>query len=183
MADRSLLRRMGRAITLEADFYEEVEAETSSIGQASLVVLLACCAGALGTWLRDVALAPVPLEDAPFRIVLDMVEPLVFWLIGSAFAYMVGATFFRGPETETDYAEVLRTTGFAFTPGLLRVFAFAPPAPLGLALTIAGDFWMLVCGVVAVRQALDFTTARALGTFGVAYALMWLILTGLALVL
>jgi hypothetical protein len=182
MADRSLLRRMGRAITLEADFYEEVEAEASSIGQASLVVLLACCAGALGTWLRDVALAPVPPDDAPFRVVLDMVEPLVLWLIGSAFAYMVGATFFRGPETETDYPEVLRTTGFAFTPGLLRVFAFAP-APLGLLLTIAGDLWMLVCGVVAVRQALDFTTARAVGTFGVAYALMWLILTGLVLVL
>ena len=182
MADRSLLRRMGRAVTLEADFYEEVEAEKSSIGQATLVVLLACSAGGLGTWLRDVGLAPVPVEDAPFRIVLDLVEPLIFWLAGSAFAYMVGATFFRGPETETDYPEVLRTTGFAFTPGLLRLFAFVP-APFGLVLTLAGDFWMLVCGVVAVRQALDFTTARAVGTFGVAYAMMWLVLTGLVFVL
>ena len=40
MADRSLLRRMGRAVTLEADLYEEVEAETASIRQAGLVVLL-----------------------------------------------------------------------------------------------------------------------------------------------
>lgn len=182
MADRSILRRMGRAVLLDSEVYEEVEAEKASIGQASLVVLLACCAGAFGTWLRDVALVPVPLEDAPFRIVLDLVEPLFFWLIGSAFAYMVGATFFRGPETQTDYPEVLRTTGFAFAPGLLRVLAFAP-APVGLALVLAGDLWMLVCGVVAVRQALDFTTARAVGTFGVAYSLMWLILTGLVLVL
>jgi hypothetical protein len=94
---------------------------------------------------------------------------------------MVGATFFKGPETETDYREVLRTTGFAFAPGLLRLFAFVTPPKLGVAITVSGDAWMLVCGIVAVRQALDFTTARAIGTFGVAYGLMWLLLTGLVL--
>jgi hypothetical protein len=38
---------------------------------------------------------------------------------------------------------------------------------------------MMVCGIVAVRQALDFTTARAIGTFGLAYALLWLALQGI----
>ena len=75
--------------------------------------------------------------------------------------------------------EVLRTTGFAFTPGLLRVFAFVPPPGLGFGITVLADVWMLVCGIVAVRQALDFTTARAIGTFGVGYALLWLLLWGL----
>ena len=59
-------------------------------------------------------------------MVLEAVEPLVFWVGASLFAYMVGATFFRGPQTQTDFAEVLRTTGFAFTPGLLRVLGALP---------------------------------------------------------
>ena len=92
---------------------------------------------------------------------------------------MVGATIFRGPETQTDYAEVLRTTGFAFTPGLLRVFAFVPPPEVaGLAITMVADAWVLVAAIVAVRQALDFTTLRAVGTFGAAYMILWYLMLG-----
>ncbi len=181
MGERSLLRRMFRAVTLEADFYEEVEAEKASIYQAVVVVSLVALAGGLGTYLRDVHFGSESLTIAGFWVMLDLVEPFVIWLFGSAFAYMVGATFFKGPETETDYLEVLRTTGFAFTPGILRLFAFAKPSVFGFAITLIGDAWMLVCGIVAVRQALDFTTGRAVGTFGVAYGLMWLLLTGLVL--
>jgi hypothetical protein len=181
VGERSLLRRMFRAITLEADFYEEVEAEKASIRQALLIVAMVSVAGGIGTALRDVYFGNESLAIAGFWVTLDVVEPVIIWLFGSAFAYMVGATFFKGPETETDYMEVLRTTGFAFTPGLLRGFAFLKPAEFGFAVTLIGDLWMLVCGIVAVRQALDFTTGRAIGTFGVAYALMWLLLTGLVL--
>jgi hypothetical protein len=112
--------------------------------------------------------------------VLSVLEPLVIWVGGSAFTFMVGATFFRGPETETDFAEVLRTTGFAFTPALLRIFALLPPPGLGLAIDLAVRAWVFVAFVVAIRQALDFTTARAVGTFGIAALLLWLILWGLS---
>jgi len=158
---------MLRAATLEADFYEEVEAERGSIGQAWAVVLIVCLAGAAGSWLDG---------KPPAKVALDVIEPLVLWLGGAVFAYMVGATFLRGPETETDYAEVLRTTGFAFTPRLLRLFAFVPPDALGFGITVVGDLWVLVAAIVAVRQALDFTTLRAVLTYGVAYALLWLVL-------
>ena len=81
---------MIRAATLEADFYEEVEAEPRSIAQATLVVLLAAAAGGLGSWLAELSVQ---------RVVLDVVEPLILWVGCSVFSYMVGATFFRGPET------------------------------------------------------------------------------------
>jgi hypothetical protein len=159
---------MLRAVTLEADFYEEVEAEHASIRQAAVIVLMACAAGAAGSYFA---------AKPTLQVAVGLIEPLVLWLGGSAFAYMVGATFFRGPETETDYAEVLRTTGFAFTPALLRLFAFVPPPHLvGFAITVVADLWVLIAAIVAVRQALDFTTARAIGTFGVAYLLLWMLL-------
>ena len=105
----------------------------------------------------------------------------MFWLGASLFAYMAGASFFRGPHTQTDFAEVLRTTGFAFAPGLLRVLGGLPAidlAGLHLPPTILADAWIGVASIVAVRQALDFSTARAIGTFGVAYLLLWLLLAG-----
>jgi len=173
---RSLPRRMLRAALLESALYEEVEAERRSIGQAAIVVLLASAAGALGAWLRG---------HPPLRLALEALEPIVFWLGASLFAYMAGATLFRGTHTQTDYAEVLRTTGFAFTPGLLRVLGGLPVidaaglhVPLAMLIHMLGDLWAAVASIVAVRQALDFSTLRAIGTFGVAYLLLWLLLAG-----
>jgi hypothetical protein len=168
-ASRSLWLRMLRAAKLDAQLFEEVEAERASISQAVLVVLLASTAGALGARLAGAT---------PLHIAVDFSEPLVFWIVGSAFSYMLGATFLRGPHTATDYAEVLRTTGFAFAPGLLRLGAAIPPPTLGFALTVAADLWVLVAGIVAVRQALDFSTTRAVLTFGIGTVLLWLTLGG-----
>ncbi len=169
---RALPRRMWRAALLESALYEEVEAEPRSLGQAFVVVLLASGAGALGAWFG---------AYPSLRVALEALEPLVFWVGASLFAYMAGATFLRGPHTQTDFAEVLRTTGFAFTPGLLRVLGGVPAinvAGLHLPPTLVSDAWVVLASIVAVRQALDFSTLRAVATFGVAYLLLWLLLAG-----
>jgi len=174
--------RILRASLFHADTYEEVEADPSSIGQAGVIVALACLAAALGFWLRATAGRTVQFDSSPmlFQMLIIAIEPLVIWLGASAFTFMVGATFFRGPETETDYLEVLRTTGFAFTPACLAVFAFLQPDWLGLTILTLGRLWSLIATVIAVRQALDFTTLRAIGTFGSAVLLLWLVLWGLS---
>ena len=178
----SFPRRMWRAALLHADTYEEVEADRSSIGQAFAIVLMASSAGALGAWIRVESGHPLPQNalPLPLHLLLLALEPMIVWLLNSVFTYMVGATFLRGPETETDYAEVLRTTGFAFSPGLLLFFVWLPPEGVGLAAGALARLWILVAVVVAVRQALDFTTWRAVGTFGLAALLMWLLLWGLS---
>jgi hypothetical protein len=64
-------------------------------------------------------------------------------------------------QTRADVGELLRTLGFAASPGLLRVLGATPV--LGLSLYVAASLWMLVAMIVAVRQALDYTsTARAI---------------------
>ena len=174
---KHLPRRMLHAALLHADTYEEVEADRGSMRQALLIIAGACAASAIARYLMG-ARAGVEGERLLFQVVLSLLEPLAIWLGGSAFAFMVGATFFRGPETVTDFREVLRTTGFAFTPALLRLFAFVPPTMVGLSIDLLARAWTFAAVVVAIRQALDFTTPRAVGTFGVAAVLLWLVLWG-----
>lgn len=173
----TLLRRMFGAATLHADTYEEVEADRSSIGQATLIVGCACGVVAVATWVAGTRLG-LTTDQRVLQTIVALLEPLALWVGGSAFAYMVGASFFRGPETETDFAEVLRTTGFAFTPALLRLLIFVPPSALGLGIDLFARAWTFVAVVVAIRQALDFTTLRAVGTFGVAALILWLVAWG-----
>ena len=178
---KKLLRRMLHAALLDADTYEEVEADRESIFQATLVVGLASTSFGLGTAIQS-ANAGIAGVQLAFQVAISALLPPVFWFGGSAFSFMTGASFFRGPETETDFPEVLRTTGFAFTPGLLLIFSCLPPATLGLGIYFITSLWILVAGVVAIRQALDFTTARAAGTFGSAMVLLWLVVWGLSVV-
>jgi len=176
------LLRVRRTALLHADTFEEVEADPSAIGQAAVIVVDACLASGLGFWRRLQMGHSLPEGSLPLTLQLGVIvlEPQVLWITGSAFTYMVGSSFFRGPETETHYAEVLRTTGFAFAPTQLAALAFLPPDAVGLGVLGLARIWTFVACVVAVRQALDFTTLRALGTFGISAALLWLVLWGLS---
>lgn len=176
---KRLLSRMLGASLLRAHTFEEVEADPRSLAQAGLVVLLACAAIAGASAMQGLQ-AGVGDRRLAFQVVVAGVLPAVGWLFGSALVYMVGVSFLRGPRTVTDYPEVLRTTGFALSPGILRAFAWLPPPALGLGIDLAATLWMLVAGVVAVRQALDFTTAAAIGTCASAALLLWLLMWGLS---
>jgi hypothetical protein len=77
---------------------------------------------------------------------------------------------------------VLRTTGFAFGPGVLFLLGGVGPESMGLLAMGLSRLWVLIASVVAVRQALDFTTGRAIGTYGFAALLMWLVLWGFAVI-
>ena len=176
---RGILSRMLGASLLRVQTFEEVEADPKSLVQAGLVVALACAAIAVASEVQGLQAGAAGRRLA-LQVLVAGLLPAVGWLLGSALAYMVGASFLRGPETTTDYREVLRTTGFALSPGILRAFAWLPPAPLGLGIDLAATLWMLVAGVVAVRQALDFTTAAALATCVGAAVLLWLLMWGLS---
>ena len=188
---QSLAARMWNASLLHADTFEEVEADESSIRQATFVVLLTAAAGGGGSFWLHAIQRDIPMELAILPIALEILEPLVLWLGSSFFSYTVGATFFRGPHTQTDFPEVLRTVGFAFAPGALRIVGFALP-PLAARFGVVDtevprivfntviEIWVLVAGIVAVRQALDFTTMRAIGTYGSAYVLLYLVVIGLS---
>ncbi len=175
----TLLRRMRGAAALHAETYEEIEADRTSITQAGTIVAGAALSNAVGTFLALAEREP-DTGRLLFQILVSALLPLVIWFGGSAFSYMAGASFFRGPETETDFAEVLRTTGFAFTPGLLLGFAATPPLSVGIAIAWIVRLWTLAAAIVAIRQALDFTTLRAAGSFGSAAVMLWLLLWGLA---
>ena len=92
--------------------------------------------------------------------------------------FEIGYRLMPQPQTRADVGELLRTTAFATTPGMFRVFGIMPGATLPVFAATA--VWMLVAMVVAVRQALDYTsTARAVAVC----ALGWVLALTISLVL
>jgi hypothetical protein len=73
--------------------------------------------------------------------------------------YFVGTRFFGGTAT---YGELLRTLGFAYSPGVLLILRFVPI--LGGLITLIVLIWRILTGFIAVREALDVDSGKAVAT-------------------
>ncbi len=167
----SMWSRMIRAARLDVDLYEEVEADTGANGQAFAVVVLVSVASGIG-WGISGAIT----EGGGYFVwglLIGIVSSIAGWLVWAAITYWLGTTIFRGPETEATYGQLLRTLGFAQTPGVLRILVFIPI--LGGLIAFVAWIWALIAGVIAVRQALDFSTGRAIGTVVVGWLVAMLV--------
>jgi hypothetical protein len=148
----NFINRMLRAAKLDVNLYEEVEADKGALGQAMAVVVLAGVAAGVGS-IGSTGIS---------GIFTGTLGAIIGWFIWAYITYIIGTKLLPQPQTKSDYGELLRTIGFSSSPGLLRVFGFIPF--LTGFIFIAASIWMLIAMVIAVRQALDYTsTLRAVG--------------------
>ncbi len=89
---------------------------------------------------------------------------LLGWLVWAGVTYLIGDKLLGGTAT---WGELLRTLGFAQTPGILVVLAFLPV--IGGIVRLVVAVWVLVAGIIAIRQALDFGTGKAVLTAGLGW--------------
>ena len=156
---------MIRAAKLDAQLYEEVEADQGAMREAMTVVVLSAVAAGIG----NIANGGLP------GIIVGTIGALAGWYIWAFLTYFIGTRLLPEPDTKADHGELLRTIGFSSAPGLIRVFGIIPGiAPIVFA--VAGG-WMLIAMVIAVRQALDYkSTWRAIGVCVVGWLIQALIL-------
>jgi hypothetical protein len=166
---------MIRAAKLDVDLYEEVEADTTANWQALTVVIIVSLAAGIGSGIYGLISDNEGALYFLWGLLIGVGASLIGWLLWSLITYVVGVTLFKTKETEADYGQLLRTLGFANTPGILGFFVFIPI--LGYLVWLVVFVWTLVAGVIAVRQALDFSTWRAIGTCIVGLIPYWLLLS------
>ncbi|CAG0971894.1 hypothetical protein MYXO_01350 [Myxococcaceae bacterium] len=148
-ASRSFGERLFGALKLDASVYEEVEHDTSALGQAATVVLLAGFAqsvAAFGELGAGGALA-------------NLAGSFLGWAIGAGIVWVIGVKIMN---CTSDFGELLRTLGFATAPGILGALGVLPWGEWGWVLGIAIFALSVVAAVIAVRQALDVSTGRAI---------------------
>jgi len=150
--------RIFRAARLDVALYEQVEADKSALGQAMGVVVLSSIAAGIGS----------SSKAGLFGMLMGVVVALVGWYIWAYLTYFIGTRLLPEPQTKADHGELLRTIGFSSSPGLIRVLGIIP-GMRSIVFTIAA-IWMLVAMIIAVRQALDYSsTLRAIGVCAIGW--------------
>ena len=93
-------------------------------------------------------------------VVFGVLRSLLSWAVWALLAWFVGSKILGTRDTQADWGQLARGTGFAQTPGILKVFIFIPI--LGLIIELGVALWQFAAMVIAVRQSLDYTsTLRA----------------------
>ena len=170
----TFLQRLIGAAALDSAIYEEVEGDRGATGQALTVIVLSNLAAGVGAR----GLGATTLLNAVFFAIVA----LMAWGAWALLTLQIGSRILPESRTHVDMGELLRTTGFAATPGILRVFGILPGVTIPVFVITA--VWMLAAMVVAIRQALDYrSTGRAIAVcalgwilaiaFAVAMGLFW----------
>jgi hypothetical protein len=138
--------RMIGAAKLDAATYEEVEADQNAMGQAIGVVLIAALASGIGSLAGGIS-----------GLLTGLVGALVGWFVWAAIIYLVGTKLLPDPQTRADLGQLLRTMGFAASPGIFNILGVIPF--FGWIVRFAVMIWQLIAMVIAVRAALDYQNA------------------------
>jgi len=169
-ATNNFVMRLIGAAALDTAIYEEVEADRTATGQALGVVLLSSLAAGIGAR----GLGGGSLQSIVF---ISMVA-LMAWAAWALVTFEIGARLMPEPQTRGDVGELLRTIGFASTPGLIRLLAVI--TLIAIPVFALSAVWMLAAMIVAVRQALDYQhTSRAIAVC----VLGWVLALTIAVVL
>ncbi len=167
----SFTERMMGAARLDVATYNEVEKDESATSQAMLVVVLSSVAAGIGMSGSSVT-----------GILLGTVLALAGWAAWAFVAWLVGTKLLAEPQTEADWGQLARTLGFASAPGIARVLGILPF--LGGLISFAVTLWMIATMVVAVREALDYTsTGRAVAVCLIGFLVYMFIAVGLGVML
>jgi hypothetical protein len=164
----AMFNRMIRAAKLEVAFYNEVEADTSLNQEALMVVILVSVAAGIGSFLQGIFQGSI--GSAILGLILGAVMGVVGYYIWAYVTYFVGTNLFHGTA---DVGELLRTLGYASGPRLLSILVFIPC--VGALASLAGAIWALVAGVIAVREALDFDTGKAVITVIIGWVILFIL--------
>ena len=141
--------RVVGALKLDANTFEDIERDSTAMGQAVAIIALAALASNLGQIWR-----------LGFGVMLiGVCSSLVGYVIWAVVVWLAGTKLMPDPATKADFPETFRTIAFAAAPGLIGVVTIVPF--LGwlvmLLLTPIIWVWSMAAMVVAVRQVLDYS--------------------------
>lgn len=162
----SFAERMAGAMKADVKTFEEIEADQTAAPQAVAVIVLAGIASLIGnSWRLGISLG--------FMMLLINLCGYALWTL---LVVLIGTKVMPEPSTKADFNEGFRVIGFTAAPGVFNVLAIIPF--LGPLISFVIWIWMVVVGVVAVRQVLDYTnTGRAIIVCLISAVVCWIVTT------
>lgn len=160
----SLADRMIGAMKADVKTFQEIEADPTAIGQAVTVIVLA----ALASWIGHIWSMGI------MGGIVMLVANLCRYALWALLVVLIGTKVMPEPATKADFNEGFRVIGFTAAPGIFNIFSGI--FLIGWIVSFAIWAWMVVIGVIAVREVLDYSnTGRAIIVCLIAAVICWIV--------
>ena len=153
----AIVDRMIRASKGEVDLYEEVEHDPAATTEAVIVVAVVALAAGVGSAIGVASGGHT--AGAIAGLIAGVISAVIGWAVFAGVTYFIGKHLFNADVT---WEEVLRTLGYANSPNVLTIVAGIPV--LGGIIAVVVGLWALYLAFVAIRAALDISTAQTIAT-------------------
>jgi hypothetical protein len=158
---RLFASRILGVIRLDSATFEKIEHDDN----ATLPAIIIASLGGVSVGIGAAVPGFINSDDSGIGVVSSfvvfyMILGLVGLLLFTSVSLIMGSLVFRTTATDSSWTELLRVLGYAGTP--LVLLGWLTPGNVYLMLLVMGCFLATV--VVALRQALDFNTLRAIAT-------------------
>jgi hypothetical protein len=158
-----MVERIMRVLRLDTSVFKEIAKDAAATTEAGIIVVAVSLLSGIGAGIRGQFFS---------HVVWELIAGVVLgWLLWSVVTYFIGTSLFGG---KTTVEEMLRVLGYASAPRLLGFFGFIPC--VGWLASLVGAILALVAGFLAVREAMEFDTGKAVVTVVIGW-LVYLILT------
>jgi len=160
----SFAERMAGAMKADVRTFEEIEADQTAAPQAIAVIVIAGLASLIGNVFRMGIIGGFMM----------LIVSLCGYALWALIVVLIGTKVMPEPTTKADFNEGFRVMGFTAAPGVFNILAIIPF--LGPVISFVIWIWMIVVGVVAVREVLDYSnTGRAIIVCLIAGVICWII--------
>jgi hypothetical protein len=162
-----MIDRIMRAIRLDWTVFREIAEDQNAMTEAAIIVLVVTFLSGVGTFIGSL-IADIGFGGALLGFLSTWLISgvLLGWIGWAILTFFVGTTFFQG---RSDIPEMMRVLGYANAPNLLGIFGFIPC--VGWLISLAGWVLSLIAGVIAVREAMEFDTTKAIITVVIAWVI------------
>ena len=146
-----MVRRAIQAALLRRETYRQASEDPEAILKSLGIVVLAAILFGLGLMNVVVEGTRVPqigsVVDRLISLWLVVVTTLLGWILWSFIVHLLGGKFLGGKAT---FQQTLRVLGVCYGPGALLIFVRLPG--VGSYAVLMGLLWILVAGIVAMRE-------------------------------
>jgi hypothetical protein len=166
-----MVDRIMRVFRLDASVFREIADDQNAMTEAAIIVvvvtLLSALGGAVGALIGGASAG-----RAIVGFIVAWILGILFnWILWAIITYFVGTTLFQG---KTDIPEMMRVLGYANAPGLLGIFGIIPC--LGWIAALVGLVLSLIAAILAIREAMEFDTGKAVVTAIVGWIIIIILL-------
>jgi hypothetical protein len=167
-----------RVFRLDASVFREVAEDQNALTEAAIIVVVVTFLSSIGTAIGAL-IGDVGFGSAIVSFFVNwIVAVLIGWIGWALLTYFIGTALFQG---RTDIPEMMRVLGYASAPRLLGILGIIPC--LGWIAALIGAILALIAGVIAIREAMEFDTGKAVITVLISWVISFVITFAIGLVI